>query len=50
MYYAQLNGSSICVAVTQSAAPLVGPQFVPLASFDTSVLGKKWTGSEWVNP
>ena len=46
-YYAQLNGSSVCVAVTQTAGPLVGAQFVPLASLDTSVLGKTWNGSAW---
>lgn len=48
MYYAQLNESSICIAVTQSAGPLVGPAFVQLAFFDTSVLAKKWDGSGWI--
>ncbi len=47
MYFAQINGAGVCVAVTQSSAPLVGAQFVPLASLDISVLGKKWNGSSW---
>lgn len=49
MFYAQLSGD-ICVAVTQSAGPLVGPQFIPLDSFDVSVLGMRWTGSTWTTP
>ena len=49
MYYAQLDASNICIAVTQSAGPLVGSAFVQLAFFDTSVLSKKWDGGEWVD-
>ena len=47
MYFAQLNVANVCVAVTQSAAPLIGPEFVALTFLDTSVLGKKWNGASW---
>lgn len=50
MFYAQLNGSSICVAVTQSAGPLIGAQFIPIASLNVDLLGMKWTGSAWTAP
>lgn len=48
MFYAQLDGSGICVAVTQPAQPLVGAQFIPVASLDPTLIGKRWTGSAWV--
>lgn len=48
MNYAQLNDDNICIAVTQSAGPLEGAKFIALASFDLSVLGKKWQGGTWV--
>lgn len=47
MYFAQLNENGICVSVTQPAAPLVGPEFIPLTFLDMSVLGKKWNGTGW---
>lgn len=47
MYYAQLDGSNICTAITQTHSPLIGPQFIELAFFDLSVLGKRWNGSGW---
>lgn len=48
MYYAQIDEDGICVAVTQAAGELIGPQFVPLESLDVSVLDMRWTGSAWV--
>lgn len=47
-FYAQLNGANVCTAVTQTAGPLVGAQFILLSSFDPSVLGKTWNGLAWV--
>ena len=47
MFYAQLNGSNVCVAVTQSAGSLNGSQFVPISSLDITLLGKTWNGSSW---
>ena len=46
-YYAQLDGSNRCKAVTETSEQLDGPQFVPLAFFDLSVLGKLWDGTTW---
>lgn len=48
-YYAQLDGSNRCKAVTETTGELIGPQFVPLASFDLTVLGKTWDGNAWSN-
>ena len=47
-FFAQLNGSNVCTAVTQTAGPLVGSQFVPIDFLDLSLLGKTWNGSAWV--
>lgn len=49
MFYAQLDDSGVCRAVTQSAGPLIGPRFVPLPFLDVALLGKRWTGSAWVD-
>lgn len=49
-YFAQIDGSGYCVAVTQAAGPLVGPQFVPIDTLDVSLIGMRWTGFAWVAP
>lgn len=50
MFYAELNEAGICFAVTQPGELLVGPQFVPVASLDPTLIGKRWTGTAWVTP
>lgn len=51
MYYAILDENNICVSVQESPAVIDSDDLMELDSYDTSVLGKMWTGSEWVeNP
>lgn len=45
--YAQLNAQSICIAVTQSDVELSAPHLLLLPSYDTDLLGKRWTGTHW---
>jgi hypothetical protein len=47
MYYAQINQDSIAFAVTETAGEISQPDMIPLASFDTSVIGKKWSNGLW---
>lgn len=46
-YYAELDGSNRCQAVTETSGTLSGPQFVPLTFLDLSRLGKTWNGTTW---
>lgn len=49
-YYAQLD-DNICVGVSDLSGPVEADNMIQLESYDTSVQGKLWTGSEWVeNP
>ncbi len=45
-FYAQIDGG-VCTAVTQTAAPLVGDQFVPLDFLDVSKLGQAYSNGAW---
>lgn len=45
--YAQLNDDAIAVAVVNVYAELEGSQHVRLPEFDSSLLGKRWTGADW---
>ena len=47
MYYAQINQDRIAYAVTETAGEISQPDMIPLASFDTSVIGKKWNNGVW---
>jgi hypothetical protein len=38
-YYAKIR-NGVCRGVTQTGGPLSGPEFVELASFDTSLIGQ----------
>lgn len=50
-YYAQLDADNICTGVSDLSGPVSSPDVVQLDTYDTSVQGKMWTGSEWVeNP
>lgn len=48
-YYATLNSENICNGISQLNDEVVADNLIELASYDTSVLGKMWTGSEWVD-
>lgn len=49
-YYAQLD-DNICVGVSDLSGPVEADNMIQLESYDTSVQGKFWTGTEWVeNP
>ncbi len=50
-YYAQLDDNNICVGVSQLSGIVNADNMIELDTYDTSVQGKMWTGSEWVeNP
>lgn len=50
-YYATLNSENICDGISRLNDEVVADNLIELASYDTSVLGKMWTGSEWIeNP
>lgn len=49
-FYAQIDANKICFAISQLARPKNKPGLIPLDYWDESVLGKQWTGSEWVEP
>jgi len=49
-YYAQINSASICYAVTQTAGEITQSDMIPVDSYDTTLLGKEWTESGWVEP
>lgn len=50
-YYAQIDDDSICTGVSQLSGIVDKPYMIEMSSYDMSVMGKMWTGSEWVeNP
>lgn len=50
-YYAQINDDGICDGVSQLSGIVDKPNMIELESYDMSVMGKLWTGSEWIeNP
>ena len=50
-YYAQIDDDNICTGVSQLSGIVNKPYMIEMSSYDMSVMGKMWTGSEWVeNP
>jgi hypothetical protein len=48
-YFAQINSTTgICEGITQTTGTIVAPNIVPITA-NQSVLGKRWTGTAWVN-
>lgn len=43
MYYAQINQERVAYAVTETAGQIDAPDMIQLESFDTSVIGKRYT-------
>ena len=47
-YYAQINEENICVAVSELAGDMSEyPNLLRIESFDSSLLNKKWNGTDW---
>lgn len=42
MIYAQINEENICVGVSQLSGEVDDPLLIPVAEFDSSVIGKKY--------
>ena len=46
-YYAQLNENSICIGISQLSGIVDVPSLIPLADFDSSIMGKKYVNGVW---
>ena len=50
-YYAQIDDDGICCGVSQLSGIVEHDNMIQLESYDMSLMGKLWTGTEWVeNP
>lgn len=50
-YYAQIDDDDICCGVSQLSGIVEHDNMIQLESYDMSLMGKLWTGTEWVeNP
>ena len=50
-YYAQIDDDGICCGVSQLSGEVDYDNMIQLESYDMSLMGKLWTGAEWVeNP
>lgn len=50
-YYAEIDEDGVCTSVWQLYTASEESNMVALNEYDVSLLGKKWTGSEWAeNP
>lgn len=50
-YYAQINADNVCCGVSQLSGIVEHDNMIQLESYDMSLMGKLWTGTEWVeNP
>lgn len=50
-YYAQINDDGICCGVSQLCGIVDRDDMIQIESYDMSLMGKLWTGSEWIeNP
>lgn len=50
-YYAQIDDDGICCGVSQLSGEVEHDNMIQLESYDMSLMGKLWTGTEWVeNP
>src|SRR5260370_28624388 len=46
-HYAQLPPAGVAFAITETHAELDAPDLLPLPRYDTSVPGRRWTGTHW---
>ncbi len=50
-YYAQIDDDGICCGVSQLSGIVEHDNMIQLESYDMSLIGKLWTGTEWIeNP
>ena len=50
-YYAQIDDDGICCGVSQLSGEVEHDNMIQLESYDMSLMGKLWTGTEWTeNP
>lgn len=47
MYYAQIDHSGICIAVSQLAGKIEAEHMIEIDSYDEKLLGKRWNGTAW---
>lgn len=47
MYYAQLDENNICIGVSQLSGEVKSDNLIQIASYDTSILGKKYVDGKW---
>lgn len=47
MIYAQINEENICVGVSQLSGKVDSSLLIPIAEFDSSVIGKKYVNGAW---
>lgn len=47
MYYAQIDHSGICIAVSQLAGEVEAEHMIEIDSYDEKLLGKRWNGTAW---
>ena len=45
--YAQLNEENICIGISQLSGKVAAENMIELASYDTSILGKKYVDGKW---
>lgn len=45
--YAQLNEKNICIGISQLSGKVAAKNMIELASYDTSILGKKYVDGKW---
>ena len=46
--YAELDENNICKAVSQLSGEVIADTMIPLETYDTSLLGKRYEDGEWV--
>ena len=46
-YYAQIDESSICIAVSDLSGPVTAANMLRLETYDISLLGKKYNNGVW---
>jgi hypothetical protein len=47
MYYAQIDQTGICFAVSQLSREVTANNMIAINSYDTTLLGKRWNGTNW---
>lgn len=45
--YAQIDGNGVCIGVSTLAGAVSSPHLIPIVDEDVSLVGRRWTGSEW---